>query len=133
MVKDSQASRIISCYLQRRGCIKKVSSILREIEGPDFLNNGSVMDRKMLFCCEDWPQSAITALLLFVKKKQAERNGLNMYKSVSQRMELLVLRHHKFKGLLFTSNKVIFKTASASCKFYFLCILWHLYICEKKP
>lgn len=52
--------------------------------------------------------------------------------TVSQTMEVLALSHHKFKGFPFTSNKVIFRTASASCKSYFLYILWHLHICEKQ-
>jgi len=51
MVRDSQASRIISCYLQIGGCIKNVSSLLRDAERSDFLKNSSVMDRKMVFCC----------------------------------------------------------------------------------
>lgn len=33
----------------------KVSSILGEIESPDFLKNSSVMDRSMLFHGEDLP------------------------------------------------------------------------------
>lgn len=51
MVTGSQASRTIYHYLQRDGYFRKISSILREIGGPDFVKEQFCYAPQMLFQC----------------------------------------------------------------------------------
>lgn len=72
MVRDSLASRIISCYFQKGDCIRKVSSTLRETEGQYFLGENFLMDRKHCFVLRIGLQSYYSTAIIHKEKTEID-------------------------------------------------------------